>query len=64
MSNTTEQSSGATAIRPFEVHVPDEDLADLGRRIAAARLPSKELADDRCGSKRIACVPVTFEVPS
>jgi pimeloyl-ACP methyl ester carboxylesterase len=35
------------AVRPFEVHMPDEDLADLQRRIAATRLPSMELVDDR-----------------
>jgi hypothetical protein len=29
------------------VNVPDEDLAELHRRIAAARLPSKELVADR-----------------
>ena len=34
-------------IRPFEVHMPEEDLADLRRRVAAVRLPSKELVDDR-----------------
>ena len=34
-------------IRPFEVHMPDEDLADLRRRIAATRWPSKELVADR-----------------
>ena len=30
-------------IRPFEVHVPDEELTDLRRRIAATRWPGKEL---------------------
>jgi hypothetical protein len=34
-------------IRPFEVHAPDEDLADLHRRIAATRWPHKELVADR-----------------
>jgi hypothetical protein len=34
-------------IRPFEVHVPDEDLADLRRRLAAMRWPGKELVADR-----------------
>jgi pimeloyl-ACP methyl ester carboxylesterase len=34
-------------IRPFEVRVPDEDLAELQRRIAATRWPSKELVADR-----------------
>ena len=29
-------------IRPFEVHVPEEDLADLRRRIAAWRPPERE----------------------
>jgi pimeloyl-ACP methyl ester carboxylesterase len=46
MSATTEQS-GATAVRPFQVDIPDEALEDLRRRIAAARLPSKELVTDR-----------------
>ena len=35
------------AIRPFRVEVPDEAIADLRRRIAATRLPGKELVDDR-----------------
>jgi pimeloyl-ACP methyl ester carboxylesterase len=34
-------------IRPFEVHVPDEDLADLRRRIAATRWPEKETVADQ-----------------
>ena len=46
MSATTEQSD-ATAIRPFHVEFPDEALEDLRRRIAAVRLPSKELVTDR-----------------
>jgi len=36
-----------TSIRPFRVTVSDEDLAELHRRIAATRLPSKELVADR-----------------
>jgi pimeloyl-ACP methyl ester carboxylesterase len=43
-------------IRPFEVHVPDQDLADLRRRIAAARLPSRELVDDRSQGVQLATV--------
>src|SRR5215467_8929005 len=34
-------------IRPFEIHVPDEELAGLQRRIAATRWPSKELVADQ-----------------
>jgi pimeloyl-ACP methyl ester carboxylesterase len=43
-------------IRPFEVHMPDEDLADLRRRIAAARLPTKELVDDRSQGVQLATI--------
>ena len=34
-------------IRPFHVSVPDEELVDLRRRVAATRWPSKELVADR-----------------
>ena len=43
MSVTTE----ATAIRPFHIEVPEEQLAELRRRIEATRWPSRELVDDR-----------------
>jgi len=36
----------ATDIRTFQVDIPDEQLDDLRRRIAATRWPSKELVDD------------------
>jgi len=35
-----------TSIRPFSFHASDEDLAELKRRIAATRWPSRELVDD------------------
>ena len=41
-------------IRPFEVHVPDEDLADLRRRIAAVRWPTRELVADRSQGVQLA----------
>ena len=34
------------SIRPFEVHFPDEALADLKRRVLATRWPDKETVDD------------------
>jgi pimeloyl-ACP methyl ester carboxylesterase len=43
MSSTVQT---ATEIRPFHVDVPDEELAELRRRIAATRWPSKELVAD------------------
>jgi pimeloyl-ACP methyl ester carboxylesterase len=36
-----------STIRPFHIDVPEEELADLRRRIAATRWPSKELVADR-----------------
>jgi pimeloyl-ACP methyl ester carboxylesterase len=39
--------AGNGAVRPFSVDVPDGDLDDLSRRIAATRWPSKELVEDR-----------------
>jgi hypothetical protein len=44
MSATVET---AIEIRPFHVDIAEEKLADLRRRIAATRWPSKELVDDR-----------------
>jgi len=43
-------------IRPFEVHVPDEDLADLRRRIAATRWSTKELVADRSQGVQLATI--------
>ncbi len=55
MSVTTEKS-GATALRPFHVDVPDEALEDLRCRIAAIRLPSRELVDDRSQGVQLATI--------
>ena len=55
MSATTQQS-GATAIRPFEVEIPEKALEDLRRRIAATRLPSRELVDDRSQGVQLATI--------
>jgi len=55
MTDTT-AASGTSAIRPFRVEVPEEELADLRRRVAAARLPSKELVDDRSQGVQLATI--------
>jgi pimeloyl-ACP methyl ester carboxylesterase len=44
------------AIRPFAVRVPDEAYTELRRRLAATRLPSKELVDDRSQGVQLAAV--------
>jgi pimeloyl-ACP methyl ester carboxylesterase len=55
MSVTTEQS-GAAAIRPFHVEISNEAVEDLRRRIAATRLPSKELVGDRSQGVQLATI--------
>jgi pimeloyl-ACP methyl ester carboxylesterase len=50
------QSAGAedNAIRPFRIHVPQAELDDLRRRIAATRWPDRETVDDRSQGVRLA----------
>jgi pimeloyl-ACP methyl ester carboxylesterase len=43
-----------TATRPFRVSVPESDLVDLRRRIAATRWPSQELVNDRSQGVQLA----------
>jgi pimeloyl-ACP methyl ester carboxylesterase len=45
---------GAESIRPFRVHFSDAELADLKRRIAATRWPTKELVADRSQGVQLA----------
>jgi pimeloyl-ACP methyl ester carboxylesterase len=48
--------SSETEIRPFRVDMPDEAIADLQQRIAAVRLPSKELVADRSQGVQLATI--------
>ncbi len=51
MSSTVET---AVDIHPFHVQIPEEQLADLRRRIEATRWPSKELVADRSQGVQLA----------
>ena len=42
------------AVSPFRIDVPEEDLDDLRRRIAATRWPTKELVEDRSQGVQLA----------
>ena len=44
----------ATEIRPFHMDVPEEDLVELRRRIAATRLPEKETVADQSQGVQLA----------
>ena len=43
-----------TDVRPFQVEIPEEELADLRRRIEATRWPTKELVADRSQGVQLA----------
>jgi len=51
MSSTVET---ATEIQPFHVEIPEQQIDDLRRRIAATRWPSKELVPDRSQGVQLA----------
>jgi pimeloyl-ACP methyl ester carboxylesterase len=51
MSSTVETP---TEIHPFQVEVPEDELAELRRRIASARWPSRELVPDRSQGVQLA----------
>ena len=53
MSST---AGAASEFRPFQVDIPEDDLADLRRRVAATRWPSKELVPDRSQGVQLATI--------
>ena len=46
--------STETPIRPFRIDVPEEELVDLRRRIAATRWPDRETVSDRSQGVQLA----------
>jgi pimeloyl-ACP methyl ester carboxylesterase len=50
------QAADKSAIRPFRAEIPESDLVDLRRRIAATRLPTKELVKDRSQGVQLATI--------
>jgi pimeloyl-ACP methyl ester carboxylesterase len=50
----TSTAETATEIRPLDFEIPEEQMDDLRRRIAATRWPSKELVPDRSQGVQLA----------
>ena len=46
-TTSTQATAADPAIRPFRIEVPEEDVVELRRRIAATRWPTQELVADR-----------------
>lgn len=53
-ATATAQASEDTSIRPFRVHVPEEAIADLKRRINDTRWPETETVPDRSQGGQLA----------
>ena len=51
---STPPAGSREAIRPFRVTIPEEEIDDLRRRIAATRWPTKELVEDRSQGVQLA----------
>ncbi len=54
MAGMTENSAGATAIRPFTVEIPEAEIEALRARLTATRWPSRELVADRSQGVQLA----------
>jgi pimeloyl-ACP methyl ester carboxylesterase len=54
MAVQTDKTADATAIRPFTIDIPEDDLDDLRARIEATRWPTPELVDDRSQGVQLA----------
>jgi pimeloyl-ACP methyl ester carboxylesterase len=53
---STTPAGSEDAIRPFRVNIPEKQLVELRRRVAAARFPTKELVGDRSQGVQLATV--------
>jgi pimeloyl-ACP methyl ester carboxylesterase len=53
-TSASREAAGEDQVRTFRVHVPDALVADLRRRVAATRWPTKELVKDRSQGVQLA----------
>src|SRR5919109_3649979 len=51
-----ETSMARTAVRPFRIDVPEEELVDLRRRILATRWPERETVADQSQGVQLATI--------
>ena len=50
----TTPTGGPRAIRPFQVSIPEQEVAELRRRVATTRWPTRELVKDRSQGVQLA----------
>ena len=51
---TAHAIDGSEAIRPFQIGIPDEAIADLRRRLATTRWPNRETVTDQSQGVQLA----------
>ena len=56
MAVTTERSASVSAIRPFQIEIPEESLEELRRGVALTRWPDRETVSDRSQGAQLAKV--------
>jgi pimeloyl-ACP methyl ester carboxylesterase len=50
------KAKGHNAIRPFQVHIPEEAIVDLRRRLASTQWPEKETVNDQSQGVQLATI--------
>jgi pimeloyl-ACP methyl ester carboxylesterase len=55
MSDTA-KASAVAEVRPFQIEVPQQEIDELRRRVAATRWPTRELVDDRSQGVQLAAM--------
>ncbi len=55
-TTSTQATAADTAIRPFRIEVPEEEVVELRRRIAETRWPTQELVADRSQGVQLATI--------
>src|SRR5882757_9199978 len=61
-AHAADETNEDKAIRPFSVHVPEADLLDLRRRIAATRWPDRETVNNRSQGAELAKLQPRFAI--
>jgi pimeloyl-ACP methyl ester carboxylesterase len=56
MTAVAEKTTGAAALRPFTVNIPEEALEDMRARIAATRWPEREVVEDASQGVQLATI--------
>ena len=54
MDTQTHETTSTSEVRPIRINMPEEDLAELRRRVLATRWPDKETVADQSQGAQLA----------